>query len=554
MTTMQRISNFFLKNKQDVFIIVLLSLISFVYIIPLLLPGFILGHDSQVQLASAAARIEAIKDGQFPVRWAGDLNYGYGNPSFIFYYSLGGYLVSLLYFMGFGLETAYELLLGFSLILASVFFYIWAKQIFKKDVAFIGALFYGLSPYVFLDVYVRTHLGESMSLAFIPLVLYFIEKNFKKISLTNIVLGGITYALFIHSHAILSFMFSFLFVAYILFKSRFKLKSIFLNISVLILGLILSAYFWIPSIIEGKYINSKLFLSDWYAGHFLGLKETIYSAWGFGSNVNEVGGLSPQVGILPFLFIVLAIWMFIRKTKLRKHLFFWLVVFAFGIFMSTNYSNFLWGEFHILQKFQFPWRFIALTALSTSVLVTYFFSIYNNRVFKIVVVIVLLILSIPMTRIPKSQSFGDNYYFNYVGTTTFHNEATTIWLAGDPYEIPKKKIEIIAGVGKLNNFQHKSQLHSFSMNNKTHVNILDNTVYFPGWKAEVDGKKVPIEFQDNNHKGFITFKVPQGKHKVEVKFGESPVRLISDMISLFGILIIVFLLVSKKWIKRYLKI
>jgi uncharacterized membrane protein YfhO len=65
---------------------------------------------------------------------------------------------------------------------------------------------------------------------------------------------------------------------------------------------------------------------------------------------------------------------------------------------------------------------------------------------------------------------------------------------------------------------------------------LDNTIYFPGWQVLVDGQKTPIEFQDMNHRGFITFSVPKGMHNIEVVFRESAVRLFSDMISLFSII------------------
>ncbi len=548
----ERINKFLLKNKQDLFFISSISGISLLFLIPLLMPGFIMGHDSQVILSREASRIEAIKDGQFPLRWAGDLNYGYGNPSFIFFYSLGGYLLAFLHFLRIPLETAYELILGSSFIFASLIFYLWTKQLFKKEVAFIGAIFYGLSPYIFLDIYVRAHMGESLSFVFIPAVFYFLEKNFKKITLTNILLAGISYALLIQAHVIMSLMFSFLYVFYIIFRTKFKLKPLILNSSVLILGLVVSAYFWIPSLIEGKYINSNLFVGNWYAGHFLDLKNFLYFAWGFGSSVGEKGGLAPQIGPLHGLIVLSSL--FLLKTKLRKNVFFWIIAFIVGLFMSTNLSILLWSNFHALQKVQFPWRFMALSSFSAAVLIAYFFSIYENRYFKLAILVILMLISIPMAKVWKNQSNGDSYYFNYSGTATFHNEATTIWVEGDAYEFPKKRIGIISGLGDVKNETRKSNLHMFLINAKTDLKILDNTVYFPGWRAEVDGKKVPIEFQDQNHRGLITFDVPKGKHNIEVKFGESKVRLLSDIISLVTVIGLFLILISRKWVKRYLKI
>src|SRR3989339_1704167 len=100
-----------LKKKKELPAILLIILISSIFSLPLLSPGFIQGHDSFVLLANAAALIESLRDGQFPPRWAGDLNFGYGSPIFIIYYPLGGYLISIMHFLGLGLERSYEIIL-----------------------------------------------------------------------------------------------------------------------------------------------------------------------------------------------------------------------------------------------------------------------------------------------------------------------------------------------------------------------------------------------------------------------------------------------------------
>ncbi len=541
-----------IESKANLLFIFLILGIAILYLIPLISSGFIIGHDSQIVLAREAARIEAIKDGQFPVRWAQDLNYGYGNPSFIFFYPLSGYLLFFFHLLTIPLETAYEILLGTSFIFAPIAFYFWVKQFLNKQAAFIGAIFYGLSPYLFLDVYVRAHIGESLSFVLIPAVLYFLEKNFKKITLTNILLGGISYALLIQTHVIMSFMFSFIFASYILLKSKFQIKPIFHNSLILFLGLMLSAYFWVPIVFESKFINSELFVGDWYKNHFLNISKVAYSSWGFGSNVNEKGGLAPQIGIVQGLLVLLSLT--ILKTKKRKNVLFWIFAFTVGIFMSTNLSSFLWSNLHMLQKFQFPWRFIALSTFSAGVLIAYVFSIYNNKYFKLVTIALLILTAIPMARVWKNQSFGDAYYFKYNGTATFHNEATTIWVAGDASKEASEKVEIISGEGKIDQKERKSNLHKFYVNAETNMKALDNTVYFPGWRVEIDGQKVPIEFQDPNHRGLITFNIPKGNHSALVKFAESPVRLLSDIISLIALIGLALGLIFRKWVKLYLKI
>ena len=159
-----------------------------------------------------------------------------------------------------------------------------------------------------------------------------------------------------------------------------------------------------------------------------------------------------------------------------------------------------------------------------------------------------------MARIGRSESFSENLYFNYYGSGAFHNEATTVWVAGDFYKFPKKRIEIIGGNGEIKNLNKKSNIHTFEANGKSSLQILDNTTYFPGWRVEVDGAKVPIQFQDPNHRGLITFDVPKGRHIVKVAFGESPIRLLSDIISLLGFFLLIAIILFKEWLGKFLKI
>jgi hypothetical protein len=538
-----KFSGFIFQNKFPLLIII----ISLLYLAPFFQSGFPVGQDNIPQLARTAARIKAISDGQFPARWAADLNYGYGHPGFIFFYSLPGYLGAILYFLGTGFETSYKLLMILVFILTPVCFYFWTKEIFKKKTAFVVSTLYGLAPYSFLDTFVRIHLGESLALFFIPLVLLFIERNSKKMSVKNILLGGLTYSLFIHSHTILSFVFSFIFAGYILIEGWGNRKILVADFLLLATGLSLSSYFFIPAILEGKYINSSLFLGYWYKGHFLNLGNIIYSPWGFGSNVNDSGGLSAQIGPIHFLLAVSCLFLLFKKKADKKPIIYWLSVFLVGFFMSVSISNFIWSRVRLLAQFQFPWRFTSVTFFSASVLAGYLLSYYKHKYMTWAVFIGVLLLAIPMAKVWKiQQSRPDEFYFNYPGTAAYHNEATTVWVAGDAYAYPEKRIELISGTGVITDYVRKSNIHTFRLNAHESVRILDNTVYFPGWQVIVDGRKVPIEFQDMNYRGLITFYVPKGFHKISVLFTESPIRLASDIISIMGIGIFILAFIFHK--------
>ena len=60
----------------------------------------------------------------------------------------------------------------------------------------------------------------------------------------------------------------------------------------------------------------------------------------------------------------------------------------------------------------------------------------------------------------------------------------------------------------------------------------ENTLYFPGWKVIVDEKEIPINYEDKNNFGLITFRLKKGLYKVAVIFTDTPIRKLGENISL----------------------
>ncbi|MBL7065377.1 MAG: hypothetical protein ISS49_14385 [Anaerolineae bacterium] len=65
--------------------------------------------------------------------------------------------------------------------------------------------------------------------------------------------------------------------------------------------------------------------------------------------------------------------------------------------------------------------------------------------------------------------------------------------------------------------------------------------YYPGWRVTVDGDPVPIAPTEPD--GLISFDVPAGRHTIRIRFGETPLRLIADAISLLSLAALVALLI-----------
>ena len=524
---------------------IIIILLFFLY--PLFISPFYQSHDGENHTARIASYVQSFKEGQLLPRWAGNLNYGYGSPVFIFFYPFPYYVGSLIHFFGFSFENSFKLAAGFAFIIAPIFFYFWMKILFRKKIAFIGAFLFALSPYHFLNLYVRGDLGELYALTFIPLVFYFLEKAVRDKKAAYILMGGIFYGLLVLSHNGISLMFSPVILAYGLYRGKIYRKY---SVIILCIGLLLSLYFWFPALFEGKYVNAKLFVGDYYFKQFPSFWKLIYSSWGFGPAVNEQGGLSPQIGIVYVSLVIAGFILYIRDKKVRKNIIYWLAIFILAVIIVLPISNFIWNTVPLLKLYQFPWRFIALASFTSVVIGCYVINSIKYQKLLYFLLLFLFISSLPFLAIQKISQKGDAFYRNFPGSTYFHGEATPIWVAGDPSTFPKSSIEVIAGEATIKNLKKLTYVHSFTVESKSNVNILDNTLYFPGWNVTVDGRMVPIQFQDANHRGLITFQVPKGIHIVQVKFVESKVRLISDWISASAWIGVIGILAIMKLDKR----
>lgn len=505
-------------------------------------------HDGIVHLARMAAYFKALQDFQIPARWAGDLNYGYGMPLFNYIYHVPYVSSALFIFLGFGLVFTFKTVLSLSFLLSGIFMFAFAKEFFKDDKkALLVTVFYQFAPFRFIEMFVRGSLGEVYTYTFFPAVLFGLTMLFRKISTPHVVVTAFATALLILSHNALSITFFAICVLFILFFAKTK-KNIAWGLLGLILGLMLSSFYWVPAIFEHKYTYGDLFMKDLFRTHFPPIQNFFIPNF-TNAKFLQTGGVATQIGFFHTLAIIFAIVLMVGKKldKFSKKIFILsLALFGGVLFLMQPISIFLWENISFLRQFQFSWRFLGVVIFATSLMSLSFF--YINIFKKKWVFITLITLVVCSTLYYWRPSLGfetidEKYYWKYPLNTTYFGETDVIWSAGGKSSYPKQRVEVIGGKAVIKDFKKKSNLHTFFVDAETKAQLVDHTQYFPGWRVEVDKKEAEVEFQDPNNRGEITFWVPKGEHFVEVKFKESPIRFFSDILSLaafVGILVFIF--------------
>ena len=542
----------FKRNKY----LLLIILVSLLPIIPYFITEKLIHtHDGLVHLPRLAAYFHALADGSIPVRYAGYLNYGYGLPLFNFIYQFPYWIGSALLVVGFGLVNAFKISITLSFVLSGIFMYMFAKEYFG-DVrkAFLVAIFYQFVPFRMVELLVRGSYGEVYTYAFLPLTLYGLTLLGKKRSLYGFLVTSISVFLLVVSHNSVALMFFVASALFVLFTFS-NIKKIIIAFTSLLFGLGISSFYWLPALLEHRYTFGDLFMAKLYIGYFPQIQNFFIPNFNNSMSL-QTTGITTYIGLFQGLAIIVSlITLFSKKiidSKTKRIFYFSFTLIVISFFFMTPISKFIWGGPYgaLLRQFQFPWRFLALIVLATAIL-SVSFPIISKRLSKGWAYGLLVFFSILSVSFYWNASLGydkinENYYWNFPLNTTYYGETDVVWSEGPAKSYPKSRIEFTSGNGKISNFIKKNSSQSFDAEVTEKAEIVSHTEYFPGWTVRIDGVKTPIQFQSANHRGEILFNIPKGRHRVTIKFEESKIRVIADLLSVLSLVMILPLVLFRK--------
>ena len=536
------------KKRETLYFYLFILGLSILPTIPFFITSNLLHtHDGLVHLPRLAAFYTALSDGHFPVRWAGYLNYGYGMPLFNFIYQLPYYIGSIFLLIGVELVNAFKLSLMLSFLLSAIFMFAFAKEYFKDSYkALLVTALYQFTPFRMIELLVRGSYGEVYTYALFPLVLFSLTKYSEKKNSKFFILTATSTALLIISHNSVSLLFFGAIGLFVLFTQK-GLKNIALSLFAMGVGLGIAAFYWIPALFEHRYTYGNLYMKNLYLDHFVPVWK--FFAPNFANSKSlQTEGITTYIGVFQSIALVATAWILIRKKKIessvKRILYYSLAVFIFAFFFMLPVSKPIWQApfSDFLRQFQFPWRFLSLVTVATSFLAVSIpevsIKLQNKRVYIFVCLAAVLCVAFYWKASEGYQRIDEKYYWSFPLNTTYYGETDVIWSAGPAKAYPKNRVDIIGGKGIVQEFVRTNSQQEMKVTGDNDLQLVSHTQYFPGWRAFVDGSEVPIEFQDPNNRGELTFHVPKGEHMVNLKFGESKIRVLADVLSIFSLLLI----------------
>lgn len=535
----------------------LLLVLSILPLVDLLHLGIPAGHDTPDHVARIANFYQSLTEGNIVPRWAGNLNWGYGHPILMFLYPLPSYIASLFRAIGFSFVDATKLVFGLSYIASLFTMYWWVGSQWGRLAGLVASVLYGFAPYRFVDLYVRGAIGEHVAFVFPPLIFL----GFLKLARAdrNMVRWGMLASLaiagLILSHNAVSLMLGpvilFYWLYLLIYEAKDRVSFLVPSFWFLVLGFSLAAFFWMPAFLEGKYTLRDIVTRGEFSDRFVPPLWLLWSPWNYGGGNEFV----KQLGIAQWIAVAGSVMLLVNKKvqKVRWFIAGSLAMLLLSLFFMTKASLPVWQTVTILQKFQFPWRLLTVSVFVIAVMGGVLVSLLSKKLALFVSIFFLFVSLVSTTAMWRAKAYivrPESYYTGIYDSTTDTGESSPIWSVRFMERRPKAPLQVIDGKAEITQVLRTTTRRIYRVKAEATSRLVENTLYFPGWKVFVDGIGVGLQFQDPAYRGLMTFWIEPGQHTIEIRFGETKLRMFAKAISLAGLVLLAGTSTILLWTKR----
>ena len=462
---------------------------------------------------------EAMQAGILYPRWLPHLASGYGYPTFVFYGPLFFHAAGIL---GFLLDVSAARAVWVTSILfaglGAIGVYRLSRLYADVPTALFVAVLYTLTPYQFVNLYVRGDLSEFASMQIVPWCVFFSALLYRRSCDRRTLLPpaagmAVSLAMVVIAHP-LTVLGAWPLVALLLFAGFLaaprgaKRPLAVAGSSAFLLALVLSSVHWFPLLQMKNSVGIGRAFEGYFSasGHVVHFKQLFLREFGFGASTldDAEDGMSFQLGAPHFVLATLGIW-FGRRHRL-------LVACYMGylalIGLMLPVSRPLWEHIELMWPFQFPWRLLAVIATVQAACCIGWAYVPANNVKQRLLRGVLFVLLLTATVSWHSNQFG------VYGTVDF---ATAEERSSHQFELAPFQWQTFAGVeefmprsaskpraprgtrrllevrhGAVVPLKGNTPYHlRFKIVSQQPTSSLIQQFYFPGWRVVVDGEVIP---------------------------------------------------------------
>lgn len=514
-------------------------------------PNFLYTHDGENHLARFANYKIALKEGQFPPRFAPNLFNHYGFPVFNFNYPLANILSVPFSVLDVSYEITFKLLA-----LASLAFGMWGmwqlstKIVSSKYASLISTIAYATSGHWLSLVLYRGNIGEMIIYGLLPHLLVFVlDTKIGKFFSWNFIWYVAIWSAFFLAHNVSALIFTPILIAGVAIKyfQKRDLRNLLQQASICVLAFMLSCWFWIPALLEKSHtVLASANINTHSSLHALSFMQAIFQPLSFGfSYPGFVDSLGIGLGVLLGSGLLLSGILVVSKFRHIPGVQMICIALSFGLlFLETSPGARILDILPFGSFVQFPWRFQALLSITASISLGLVF--YHAR-YWLKVLLVLLI---------AGHLFGIGYlkpvdtfhrqtidYDLFSQSTTTQNENRAKDFTYTNIADWQPQPNILSGDGTHSVSHWTGTTRNYEITATTPVTVSEPTMYFPGWKTTANGNE--IEYTNSNEiAGRIAYQLEPGEYEITTRFTQNTFpRMLGHTITGlgFGILVIGFM-------------
>ena len=516
------------------------------------------GHDTLEYLPRNEEFYKLLSSGDLLPRWAPDLSAGRGQPFFAFNPPLVYYLSSAYHWLGFSFVASGDLT-SFTLILLAAFgMYLLAQSFFGPKGGLVASAAYVFAPYFLVALYVRHSLTDFAAFAFLPFIFWGVYRYGESGRYRDLLTGVLGLALLmLSSNPVALMLFPFLALLLVVPAYLSRRWSVLLRgVLACGLGLGLSAFFWLPAILQrGDVHVDRLLLGLLnYSSNYVYVRQLIYSPWGYGTSVPGANdGMSFQIGPVHILLLVAALTLFawVRASSARAS---WMTgimaAVALGAaLLTTNLAWPIWDQISLLQYLEFPWRFLTLVAFATAFLAGFPLLVLKEKHRLASWTMVALIGLLILFGLPHAKPIGylqqtDADYTpqqirskNLAVTTT--REYEPIWVQHSASGPAASPLAFANGSGEIRAVNGSATNQTYDLTVIEPALVRAHTFYFPGWTLSVDGTRQPLSYDRTT--GEMLFTLAPGAHHVSLVLKTTTLQMRGALLSLVALALLLLI-------------
>jgi hypothetical protein len=536
------------------------------------------GGDSPFLLQRLHQLTTSLLDGQWPVRWMPDANYGYGYPFYNFYAPLSIYIAAAFRLLGFTYVGAIQLAqLAAFLTAAWATYRLGREWLGSSWAGLLASAAYTLAPFHLVNVYVRgDSLAEFWAMAFYPLLFWAVDRSARGDAAgrrTAALWPALAFAALVLSHNISALIFTPFLLGYVALVSwraliregrpshaddRIALPAALLLS--LVLGLALSAWFWLPALAEQQGVQLAPVTAGYfhYSNHFRAW-DLVQASLLF--NYEVAAGNAFRMGLVQAGAALLGLLLLLYPAPVaRPHAGFSLRFFiGCGLLLSTlmvtPVSRPLWDHLPLLPFTQFPWRFLSIQAFFAALAIGTLAWLPRQRVVVPALLALLLLTSlgglqtdhlilsdadVTPEKLAQYEWFtgniGSTVSAEYLPHTVQPRPYSSGWLTDGE----RDRVQVIDGRAQAALQRRTTARQEWQIDADVEgATLVLPTLYFAGWRATLDGEALALRPSPGS--GLIMADVPAGNYLLALRFGRTPIRSLAELLSLAALAVVIWL-------------